>query len=299
MAFTQHMSTRLHYILTPQSSPSKELAVERVQSDSSVPVSVSVGSKYTLLIHGLFFGNLAGWFPTITQHLSQHSNVLCYDLRGHGLSAITPQGYTLKQQLIDLSDLLTELGWGHQPISVIGHSFGGRLALELALRSHFTIDQIILIDSPISQHDGEELMSEVKLWSQQGQDELWSMLPAQVGEMINRGGRRAQRLLKRWYTLLNKTTLISDLERSPFPTHQELATLSEHIWALYGGQSGCQSSWRQLYGLIPQSQGHTLPMGGHFLLNEAPQEVIHFIDRALAPSHEESVSLDDHSRQEP
>ena len=297
MAFTQHMSTRLHYILTPQSSPSEELPVERVQNDRSVPVSVSARSKYTLLIHGLFFGNLAGWFPTITQHLSQHSNVLCYDLRGHGLSAITPRGYTLEQQLLDLSDLLTELGWGHQPISVIGHSFGGRLALELALRSRFTIDQIILIDSPISRDDGEGLMSEVKLWSQQEQDELWSILPAQVGEMINRGGRRAQRLLKRWYTLLHETTLITDLERSPFPTHQELASLSEHIWALYGGQSGCQSSWRRLDNLIPQSQGHTLPMGGHFLLNEAPQEVIQFIDRALAPGHEESVSLDDHNRQ--
>ena len=281
MAFTQHMSPRLHYVLTSQGSSLPDQAQAKCVQRGD---DVTTERRRVLLIHGLFFGNLAGWFPTISQPLSRDADVLCYDLRGHGLSEMTDDGYTLEHHVDDACALLKELEWIGQPISVMGHSFGGRVALKLAERIDVMIDQIILIDSPLSPHDGKRFARDAQQWRLKDRDFLGALLPPTVNGLINREGRRSQRLIKRWHTLLHQTTLISDLDRDPLPRVQELSCLAERLWALYGGRSGCQSSWRILYDLIPEERRTILPEGGHFLLNEAPLQVSRFVHRVLALS---------------
>ena len=281
MAFTQHMSPRLHYVSTSHEVPLTDQAEnERRQRGEHIVTE----RRRVLLIHGLFFGNLAGWFPTISQPLSRDADVLCYDLRGHGLSEMTDDGYTLGHHVDDACALLKELGWTDRPISVVGHSFGGRVALKLAERSEVMLDQIILIDSPLSPHDGERFAHDARQWRLQDRDHLGALLPHAVHALINRGGRRFQRLIKRWHTLLHQTTLISDLERDALPTVQELSSIAERLWALYGGRSGCLSSWHILRDLVPEERRAILPEGGHFLLNEAPMQVSRFTQRALTSS---------------
>lgn len=280
MAFTKNTALRTHYLLTPRQSEMRVTTLKGV-ADEDIR-----GSRHrVVLIHGLFFGNLAGWYPHITGLLSQRYDVLCYDVRGHGLSQASSRGYDLDQLLVDLNDLLGEIGWGDGPLSVVGHSFGGRLGLELALRRDRKLEKLILIDSPLL--SGDEVES---LGVKQGRDELslsslWSTLPSEVHSLFERGGRRSQRALKRWFRLLTETSLLTDIESTPPVTSSQLSTLRCELWALYGGRSGCVTSWRALEEHVPLERRELWAEGGHFLLNEAPDRVERFLCEALELSH--------------
>ena len=76
---------------------------------------------------------------------------------------------------------------------------------------------------------------------------------------------------------------MDDLGRSPLPTHDALSALRDscELWGLYGGQSGARASRQALSELISSERWLTLNERGHFLLNEAPDEVGVWITNAL------------------
>jgi len=84
--------------------------------------------------HGLRFIGLAQRLPGVT--------VVAPDLRGHGRSPkVGP--WTMAQQLADLRPLLESLG----PRTVLlGHSYGGRIAWELARAAPDRLAGLILVD---------------------------------------------------------------------------------------------------------------------------------------------------------
>lgn len=69
--------------------------------------------------------------------------ILAPDLRGHGRSPWTPP-WTLEAHLDDLSALLDERARG--PVVLVGHSFGGNLAVRLARRAPAAVRALILLD---------------------------------------------------------------------------------------------------------------------------------------------------------
>ena len=70
-------------------------------------------------------------------------HVLAPDLLGHGSSPYEPP-WSIAEHV----DLLVE-GLGSQPAAWIGHSFGGRLALELAARQPDLVERLVLLDPAI------------------------------------------------------------------------------------------------------------------------------------------------------
>lgn len=87
--------------------------------------------------HGERFGRLA------TERWSRF-HVLAPDLRGHGRSDWEPP-WTLATHVDDLVDTFGELG----PVDWVGHSFGGRLILELAAREPSLVRRVVLLDPAI------------------------------------------------------------------------------------------------------------------------------------------------------
>src|SRR4051812_28017034 len=80
-----------------------------------------------ILIHGVT-GDLSIWFLCrAMQELAGAQRVTAYDLRGHGYSDVPPAGYTSADHAGDLLALMDQLGIGRA--SVVGHSFGGVIAL--------------------------------------------------------------------------------------------------------------------------------------------------------------------------
>jgi hypothetical protein len=85
------------------------------------------GGPIVVLIHGLA-GDGAHWRDVIAG-LGRHTHILAPDLLGHGESdAPHNADYTVSAHASRLRDLLRCLG--HQQASLVGHSFGGGVAIS-------------------------------------------------------------------------------------------------------------------------------------------------------------------------
>lgn len=98
-----------------------------------------------VLLHG-FTSNLSIWmFGGVMEGLADEYRVSAVDIRGHGATSVTPDGYT--------SDVIADdlLRWlDHVQIetaAILGHSFGGVVATHLASQHPDRVRAIILSDA--------------------------------------------------------------------------------------------------------------------------------------------------------
>src|SRR5262249_25639953 len=84
-----------------------------------------------VMLHGLLIGSLASWYFTAAPALAERRRVLLYDLRGHGRSERTADGYDVATMASDLAELAAP--FDARPIDLVGHSFGALVALRFAL----------------------------------------------------------------------------------------------------------------------------------------------------------------------
>lgn len=97
-----------------------------------------------VMIHG-GFGSLQNWEGWI-EPLSEDFRLISMDLLGHGLTGAYPGNlYTRVSERDAVHQLLQELGISQY--TVAGNSFGGGIALELALEYPDEVDGLILVDS--------------------------------------------------------------------------------------------------------------------------------------------------------
>lgn len=90
--------------------------------------------------HGRRFRKLA------EERLAQRFRVVAPDLRGHGRSGYEPP-WRVETFAADVVETLDELGI--EKATVLGHSFGGRLVLELAARVPERLERAVLLDPAI------------------------------------------------------------------------------------------------------------------------------------------------------
>lgn len=93
-----------------------------------------------LLLHGI--GANAPTWGRAAELLAANHRVMALDFRGHGQSEKPEHGYGEEDYVRDLEGLVTQIGSG--PIDVIGHSFGGRIAAQLAARRPALFRRLVL-----------------------------------------------------------------------------------------------------------------------------------------------------------
>lgn len=97
-----------------------------------------------VLLHGLT-GDLSIWLLCqAIQKLSASYRVTAYDLRGHGYTDVPREGYTSADHARDLFGLLDVLG--AERAHVVGHSFGGVIALHAAVLAPERVSSVVLSD---------------------------------------------------------------------------------------------------------------------------------------------------------
>src|SRR5215217_6960383 len=96
-----------------------------------------------LLIHGIT-GRSAQWNETI-EALAGDYTVLAPDLLGHGESAKPRGDYSLGSYASGLRDLLAVLG--HDRATIVGHSLGGGIAMQLAYQFPERVERLVLVSS--------------------------------------------------------------------------------------------------------------------------------------------------------
>jgi pimeloyl-ACP methyl ester carboxylesterase len=94
-----------------------------------------------LLLHGLGCDHTT-WSPVIAA-LSRRYTVIAPDLLGHGLSAKPRADYSLGGYANGMRDLLTVLGV--DKVTVVGHSFGGGVAMQFAYQFPERTERMILV----------------------------------------------------------------------------------------------------------------------------------------------------------
>lgn len=98
-----------------------------------------------VLVHAVTSNQAVWMFTGLIGSLAENFRVTSYDLRGHGASDRPKSGYTSAAMASDFRALHAALGLG--PAYLVGHSFGGVVALHAALDMPQDIAGVILSDS--------------------------------------------------------------------------------------------------------------------------------------------------------
>ena len=98
------------------------------------------GEKRVVLLHG--WGCSGDLMKTVGEHLSKDMTVLAVDFPAHGKSSQPLAPWGVPEFAACLKELLAKLDF--MPCSVIAHSFGGRVTIELASADADMFDRIIL-----------------------------------------------------------------------------------------------------------------------------------------------------------
>lgn len=98
-----------------------------------------------ILIHGAS-GNVRDWSFDLMPRLAEHFDVIAFDRPGHGHSARIPQGWEPARQAAQLRAAAQRLGV--ERALVVGHSFGGAVALSWALDAPETVRGLGLLCAP-------------------------------------------------------------------------------------------------------------------------------------------------------
>jgi len=107
-----------------------------------------------VILHGLF-GTLDNW-QTLAKKLAEDYYVFLVDQRNHGRSPHV-EGMSYPLMANDLKGFL-EQNWIHQT-HIIGHSMGGKTAMQFALEYPDVVDKLVVVDiAPKTYLGGHELI---------------------------------------------------------------------------------------------------------------------------------------------
>jgi pimeloyl-ACP methyl ester carboxylesterase len=232
-----------------------------------------------VLIHGLS-GNLKIWQRFIVPALRNTFTVLTFDLRGHGRSAMPNTGYTSAYMARDLIALLDSrrINRAH----IVGHSFGGVVALHSAALYPDRVSRVSICDSRIWAVQPVQKVKDWRYWEMwkaqlekqgltvDGETELdFFLLPSVIMQQVSAAGRgipkREGDRMDRWDKLLSSTTAAAELKDPASLTIEMISRVRPPIQAIYGELSFCLPTLERLSELIPGLKPIILAGVGHLL----------------------------------
>lgn len=243
-----------------------------------------------VLIHGVT-STMAVWYGHVMPALRELFRVTLYDLRGHGYTDMTPTGYNSDTMSNDLIGLLDHLKI--ERALLVGHSFGGSIALHTAIKQPQRVEGIVVSDTGIA---CLRYLRNIKDWPgwEMWKDQLAARgityegftddaerifrrsleIPKQFG--LRKGEPRSNKRLEK---LINETSMAKEFRDTTGLTEETLPQVQCPVLALYGDQSPYKNLVKRLRELVPHCHWDVLTGTGHFLLLQNPDI---FVERILA-----------------
>ena len=237
-----------------------------------------------ILVHGIT-SNLSRWLLTVLPRLAEHHRVTAYDLRGHGFSDVPPSGYTSDDLAEELRGLMD--GLGIERAHVVGHSFGGAIALNGAVRYPERFSSLVVEDSAIPAlrwHRSfenwplytrlQEYLSPhgVKLPEDPDSWDLSELLPQLPKFPTLMGLRRGLPLHQRRVQRLTRTTCFEDLRAVGDLTEERIRSVAVRTLAVYYEHSPFLSIGQYLAEHLPRCRLH-VEQGFHLFPTVAPDAI--------------------------
>ena len=229
------------------------------------PPGVQPSGKTVILIHGLIMDDLSSYYFTLANPLSAAGHdVIMYDLRGHGHSDRPINGYSVDEGVADLDGLLTALNIS-QPVHLVGNSYGGVIAMSMALKHSHRVADVTLIEGLYADEGfGPEMAETLGIISKSAYEEKWKTWVAERG-------RKTVKTAHRGVSLIETTTIQQDLLTTVPHPRDSLHAMQIPVLAVYGGESEVLERARTLANLTPNARLIVLSGLDHrVLLNAAP-----------------------------
>ena len=224
------------------------------------------GSPTVVFIHGLGVDNMSSFYYTLANPAAHAgADVILYDLRGHGDTERPPTGYSVESSVRDLTALLDALGV-NRPVHLVGNSFGGTVALAMAITHPDRVASLLLIEAVTEVADMSDEESVAHLGSLLAEG-------LKVRKVLSDGRPQHDRKLRRIYAaldaLVNGTTFSADLRaQRPF-RGPDLRSVTCPAVAVYGENSDIIDQGYRLKQMLPNCNLTVVPKCGHFLIVEA------------------------------
>ncbi|PGT98694.1 alpha/beta hydrolase [Bacillus cereus] len=136
----------------------------------NIEVYIKGNHKQTVVIQTGMTCSFYDWLPII-EKLSKHFTVVSYHRPGYGKSELGNHSRTTLQAAKELHILLQKLAI-HEPIILIGHSYGGLCAQHFAMLHEDRLQALILVDSTsMNLHRLDEL--HLPISDQTDSDDMW------------------------------------------------------------------------------------------------------------------------------
>ncbi|MEE8170341.1 MAG: alpha/beta hydrolase [Phycisphaerae bacterium] len=238
-----------------------------------------------VLIHGIT-STMAVWYTHVLPALAENFRVTMYDLRGHGYTELTRGGYDSANMTADLMALMDHVGI--KQARLVGHSYGGAIALHAAALAPKRFAGVVISDAGIAclRH-----LRKIETWHgwDTYKEQLAShdidlskfaddadliirrsfQIPRQFG--MRKGELRGTRRLQR---LVDETDVIKEFREIAGLTEEMLATIGTPVQALYGDQSPYHGVVTRLSELLSNCYWDVITGTGHFLLLQEPDVFI-------------------------
>jgi pimeloyl-ACP methyl ester carboxylesterase len=243
-----------------------------------------------ILIHGIT-SCLAQWYLKVFPDLIRDYRVTIYDLRGHGLSDLTESGYTSLAMAEDLLGLMDHLEIEHTHL--IGHSFGGSIALHLALLHPERVKGIVLLDTGLACLRRLRLVRDWpgwEVWGPQLKDfgittdwivqldqnlDITDVLRQSLTIPVMGGFRKGRNAFTpRLKKLLDESRVGSEFREVAGLTEESLAQITTPVLAMYGEVSPYCRMAAHLSRIMPNCRYEVLEGAGHFYSVEDPGLVL-------------------------
>jgi pimeloyl-ACP methyl ester carboxylesterase len=244
-------------------------------------------------IHGVG-GNLATWHFRIVPALWDRYRCLTYDLRGHGYSDATENGYTCTDQAQDLLQLLDALEI--ERADLVGHSFGADVALYFAYLYPDRVGRVVLIEAlvPALVPSPMKALRAHQDWTAGILEKAGIPIPKsrryERGFMLREALKYPNKwgpmkdLPGSWKTermadLFEQTSIVDDLVVVGELTKKRIAEIKAPVHLIYDGDSSIWlRSHRELRKRLPNHTSTLLKTGtdqfSHFLPLETPDVVV-------------------------
>lgn len=211
--------------------------------------------------------------PGIRRLGQRGCEVVTFDQRGHGASSgVDPAEYTHALWSTDAFDLARHFGW--TKFALLGHSYGGFIALEYAVRWPQTLSHLLLVSTSAGPVNAiaPKLLSDENV--RQHFAERWPLFFARADKHWD--------LFAKMRFSAPAFNAAFGRELPAYDLRLRVREISTPVLLLVGDKDHYRSDMEWLSGELPNASLHVFRNAGHFPFVESPDEFLEIVAEFLA-----------------